>query len=364
MEQLLLFPAGVGKLSGKGHNPGPEGGAAGEDQDQLSPEAGGLSFGSMLADSLAPGAGGGLRLSDGQAVSAGQFLGGDPSGLTRGQAEAKIGNALGAGTGLPVATDGALPLAPELPGATGPEVGAADPRGVLGAEALTTPASRPEAVATPVPDVGPAGASLEAPAELGTYADLAGKSPAPAEISGSASGGPNPLDLAVTAAASERLELPPPAFTSAPGFPGGGAVASGTEPGTPAPGGPEPPPIPAAEIRAQVTGPVLAAVGSSGKTTLTLQLDPPQLGRVEVNILRDGNQLTITFSAAAAEAEAALQEGADKLVELILGQSSRWQEVQVRLERQDSQERGSRFQDQPGQSRQGRKEGGNQRRQR
>jgi len=199
---------------------------------------------------------------------------------------------------------------------------------------------------------------------LGTYADLAGKSPAPAEISGSASGGPNPLDLAVTAAASERLELPPPAFTSAPGFPGGGAVASGTEPGTPAPGGPEPPPIPAAEIRAQVTGPVLAAVGSSGKTTLTLQLDPPQLGRVEVNILRDGNQLTITFSAAAAEAEAALQEGADKLVELILGQSSRWQEVQVRLERQDSQERGSRFQDQPGQSRQGRKEGGNQRRQR
>jgi flagellar hook-length control protein FliK len=101
------------------------------------------------------------------------------------------------------------------------------------------------------------------------------------------------------------------------------------------------------DIQAQVLDQVLThglghRTGGDGPETLTLRLDPPHLGKVGVQIQRDGDRLIITFRAEAAEAEAALREGAKGLAEGILGQRPHWSNVEIRWERTESEGRQQR----------------------
>jgi flagellar hook-length control protein FliK len=64
---------------------------------------------------------------------------------------------------------------------------------------------------------------------------------------------------------------------------------------------------------------------------LELRLSPPALGRVTVEIVRDGEQLAVTFRADSPQTEQALREGADDLVTALLGRGGGWREVTVRI---------------------------------
>jgi flagellar hook-length control protein FliK len=79
-----------------------------------------------------------------------------------------------------------------------------------------------------------------------------------------------------------------------------------------------------------------------GRQELTLQLDPPHLGKVEVQLQAENKQLVITLKAETAEAETALRARSHELVEGIIQRSDRWSDVQVRLERQEPSEREQR----------------------
>lgn len=94
----------------------------------------------------------------------------------------------------------------------------------------------------------------------------------------------------------------------------------------------------ASGVRAQVLEQVLAQAlnpggGTDGTERLQLQLDPPQLGKVDVQLVSSGQKLVITFQAGSPEVEAALKEGAEKLAEAIIARGGRWADVEVRLER-------------------------------
>ena len=74
-----------------------------------------------------------------------------------------------------------------------------------------------------------------------------------------------------------------------------------------------------------------ARLGLGQPRDLTLQLDPAQLGRVDVRFQLQNNTLTVTFTATGAEAEQALREGADELVQSLLRRGGEWQRVDVRF---------------------------------
>jgi flagellar hook-length control protein FliK len=93
---------------------------------------------------------------------------------------------------------------------------------------------------------------------------------------------------------------------------------------------------PSPDIRAQVLTQMMQAPGGiKGDQRVVIQLDPPELGKVEIQFQQNGNQLTVTFLASSPEAEAALREGADELAEVILSRGRQWSDVQVRLEKNE-----------------------------
>jgi flagellar hook-length control protein FliK len=95
---------------------------------------------------------------------------------------------------------------------------------------------------------------------------------------------------------------------------------------------------PPLEIRAQVLQQLLQMglpdrpTGAGGER-VTLQLDPPQLGKVEVQVQAKADHLTVVFKAEHPEVEAALRENVKELVESIVSRGGRWVEVNVRWER-------------------------------
>jgi len=96
-------------------------------------------------------------------------------------------------------------------------------------------------------------------------------------------------------------------------------------------------PAPPQEIRAQVLTQMMQTPdGIKGDQKIVIQLEPPELGKVEIQFQQNGNQLTVTFLASSAEAEVALREGADELAEMILARGRQWSEVQVRWEKNES----------------------------
>jgi len=78
-----------------------------------------------------------------------------------------------------------------------------------------------------------------------------------------------------------------------------------------------------------------AALTESGR--VTLRLDPPELGRVEVTLERRGEQLTVTFAAETATAERALRDGAHELAQILTARGGRWLDVQVRVADRDDE---------------------------
>lgn len=71
---------------------------------------------------------------------------------------------------------------------------------------------------------------------------------------------------------------------------------------------------------------------------MVLHLQPAALGRVEVQLQVQDNRLQIVFRAESAEAEQALRESADELVQAVLHRGEgRWHTVDVRVDRPDGQ---------------------------
>ncbi len=89
------------------------------------------------------------------------------------------------------------------------------------------------------------------------------------------------------------------------------------------------------QVRAQVLSQMAGRLGGlGGKGSLRLSLTPPELGRVEVRFTRDAGRLSLTFRVESAVAARALQDGAGQLQELLLGQNSSWQQVEIAVERE------------------------------
>ena len=93
-------------------------------------------------------------------------------------------------------------------------------------------------------------------------------------------------------------------------------------------------------FRTQIAEQLLpVAEQTSGPQRITLHLDPPQLGKLEVQLLQEENRLTVIFQTASPETELALREGSRELAEILLTQGRNWSEVQVRTERDGSEDR-------------------------
>jgi len=97
---------------------------------------------------------------------------------------------------------------------------------------------------------------------------------------------------------------------------------------------------PPASVRAQVIGRLLQHdLKPTGNTRLSLQLEPAHLGKLEIRLETSGKDLTVIFNVASAEAEKALQEGRQELIDAIVGRTGRWESVEVKLERQENNAR-------------------------
>lgn len=76
----------------------------------------------------------------------------------------------------------------------------------------------------------------------------------------------------------------------------------------------------------------------NGVQTLTMNLEPDHLGRVEVRLQARGDQLSVRLVAASPEAESAMRENLKDLTEAIQTRTGRYQQVEVRVELKESQE--------------------------
>lgn len=108
------------------------------------------------------------------------------------------------------------------------------------------------------------------------------------------------------------------------------------------------------QIRTQIADQLLPlADPGKGSQRITLHLDPPQLGKLEVHIQQDDNRLTVTFQTTSPETEHALREGSRELAEILLTRGRYWSEVQVKTEKDGTESRHEKQsnQDDPHQSR-------------
>jgi flagellar hook-length control protein FliK len=173
-----------------------------------------------------------------------------------------------------------------------------------------TPATA-QASATAQPAATDPAIAPELPATLEANTDSAPATPAasPAEA-------PTVAPEALTAVALDRLQ----------------AAARGVvaRPLADTAGGPSVDPT---RIQAQVTRALLANGGPrGGDQTLTLQLEPEHLGKVEVRLIARGGRLEVTFTAETAEAQVALRESTGDLVRTLSNRiDGRWQHIDVKV---------------------------------
>ncbi|MHB8078742.1 MAG: flagellar hook-length control protein FliK, partial [Candidatus Krumholzibacteriia bacterium] len=158
-------------------------------------------------------------------------------------------------------------------------------------------------------------------------------------------------------AANLALAAPFTPLAAAPAAPlPGGASAGSTTPDAAAAGGqPGAPATVPASVSRQVTIQLLKQTGdvaaSGGR--LTLRLDPPQLGRVEVSFEQRGDRLFVTLTAETPAAERALRSGVGELQQALTGPGGKWQDAQVKIEsapgrdesRPDGEENGDQGED-------------------
>lgn len=111
-------------------------------------------------------------------------------------------------------------------------------------------------------------------------------------------------------------------------------------------------PVDPTRIQAQVTRALLANGGPrGGDQTLTLQLEPEHLGKVEVRLVARGDRLEVTFTAETAEAQVALRESTGDLVRTLSSRiDGRWQHIDIKVAdptdgRRDSARQDSRDQE-------------------
>ena len=78
--------------------------------------------------------------------------------------------------------------------------------------------------------------------------------------------------------------------------------------------------------------------GKNGVQTLTVNLEPEHLGRVEVRLLAKGDHLSVRLMASNPEAESALRENIKDLTEAIQVRTGRYQQMEVRVELRESRE--------------------------
>ncbi len=267
------------------------------------------------------------------------------------------GAAQDGGSGTPTPTPGAAqggssgtptpsPVPPALPGASA----APAPEGQKNVAGLRTEFTAGE------PDLPQAGGE-KAPAMTADYAAEARarlaaqwRDGAPAggkaEDGAAAAGKPGPADPADPSlglrpaelgslAAGLRLEsmsLPVPATPGGEGS--GGQGAAGVE---------------TADVGRQVAEALARHVGPTARGgALRLTLNPEHLGKVEMEFRRAGDTLRVTLHAETAAAAAALEDGADELVETLLGRAGAWQHVAVRVtcrETDDAEGEGARGED-------------------
>lgn len=102
----------------------------------------------------------------------------------------------------------------------------------------------------------------------------------------------------------------------------------------------------AGSVRGQVIQQVAAQSRPiGGLETMTLQLDPEHLGQVEIRLSGQDDQLQVVITASGQDAEKLLREGVKELADGIVERSGRWQQVDVKVELKDQeqkrQERGS-----------------------
>jgi len=96
-------------------------------------------------------------------------------------------------------------------------------------------------------------------------------------------------------------------------------------------------PVDPEKIQAQVLQQIAARdLPQSGTQKMTLQLNPGHLGKVEVQIIAQGDRLEVTFNATTTEAMQALRMGADDLTKALVAQAgaqlgTRWQQVDVKV---------------------------------
>lgn len=93
-------------------------------------------------------------------------------------------------------------------------------------------------------------------------------------------------------------------------------------------------------IRQQVVQQIATgAAGAQGVEKMTLQLNPENLGQVEIRFEGAGDKLSVTLIASGKEAEQALREGVKEVADAIVERSGRWQQVDIKVEQRDIEDR-------------------------
>jgi flagellar hook-length control protein FliK len=86
--------------------------------------------------------------------------------------------------------------------------------------------------------------------------------------------------------------------------------------------------------------------GSVRTEQLSLQLDPPHLGRLDIHLKQEGQQLIVTVRAELPETEAIMREGSKDLIDGLLNRGRHWTDVSLRWEKSEEGQREQRSQDQ------------------
>ena len=96
----------------------------------------------------------------------------------------------------------------------------------------------------------------------------------------------------------------------------------------------------AAAIREQVVQQIAtSSVSSHGTQKMTLLLNPEHLGQVEIQIQGTNDKLSVVITASGAEAEQTLREGLKELADGIVERSGRWQQVDIKVEQKETDNR-------------------------
>ena len=130
------------------------------------------------------------------------------------------------------------------------------------------------------------------------------------------------------------------AWASMPGFPASIELMGILDFTNPAVSGTE---VIPADVRARLAGDIASQfTNRNGMQTLTLQLEPDHLGKVEVRMLAKGDQLSVRLLAENREAETALRHNLKELTDAIQEKTGKYQQIDVRVELKAQDESGAK----------------------